>query len=512
MSGALARLADALIPIHIVVSVLLLLWDVAIAGRIARLAIAPRAVAAISAVAGLLIVPSLLVSLATSSILYGRALDTVSWLWPAAAALVAVQAIYATGRRLVNPLIGAPIAVYDTLIAVAAATQFAIGRGGQPPTWALAVLAAHRAALSYVSPGALVSATTLSVPILTPIFRARWSASATLRLVLASLAAGWTTVTALEIPRALRALSSYAPYANDRLRERPAGDFAVGIKLLPLLDGPPAAVALRSDLALADTLGVSTLRIDLSPTAVNNATLDSLRRSLEHLARDSTLLVVALGDHPSALFARRPRALDEPRRLAALDRIARALHPDFVLPVVEPYGAAARVHGRLPLDRWRNYLTRAAAVVHRVDPSIRVGVSAASYDATDSALYAWAAAAESPVDAPGFSFIPHASGARALDVQLRTADRWMRAAHPTKPQWVWAVQGLPMAHGEANQERTLWGTLAWATARSTIKGLIVAEAGDYETTTGLRAPDGRLRRAAFALARAVKALRETEGQ
>jgi hypothetical protein len=69
-----------------------------------------------------------------------------------------------------------------------------------------------------------------------------------------------------------------------------------------------------------------------------------------------------------------------------------------------------------------------------------------------------------------------------------------------------------MSHGEASQERTLWGTLAWATARSTIKGLIVAEAGDYETTTGLRAPDGRLRRAAFALARAVKALRETEGQ
>jgi hypothetical protein len=512
MSGALAWLADALIPIHIVVSILLLLWDVAIAGRIARLAIAPRAVAAISAVTGLLMVPALLVSLATSSILYGPALDTLSWLWPAAVALAAVQAIYATGRRLVNPLIGAPIAAYDTLLAIAAATQFAIGRGAEPPTWALAVLAAHRATLTYVSPAALVSAATLSVPILTPIFRARWSASATVRLIIATLAACWTTVLALEIPRALRALTSYAPYASDRLRERPDGDFAVGIKLLPLLDGPPPAVALRSDLALADTLGVSTLRIDLSPAAATSVTLDSLRRSLEHLARDSTLLVVALADHPPMVFAHRPRVLDEPRRLAALDRIARALHPDYVLPVVEPYGAAARVHGRLPLERWRDYLSRAAAVVHRVDPSIRVGVSASSYDSADSALYAWAAAADSPVDVPGFSFVPHATGARALDAQHRIADRWMRAAHPTKPQWVWAVQGLPMAHGEANQERTLWGTLAWATARSTIKGLIVAEAGDYETTTGLRAPDGRLRRAAFALARAVKALRETEGQ
>jgi hypothetical protein len=512
MSGVLAPLANALVPIHVVVCVLLLLWDVAVAGRIARLAIAPRAVAAISAVAGLLIVPSLLVSLATSSILYGRALDTISWLWPAAAALVAVQALYATGRRLVNPFIGAPIAAYDTLIAAAAATQFALSHGVEPPTWALAVLAAHRAALTYVSPTALISAATLSVPILTPIFRARWSASATLRFLIAAFAAGWTTLIALEIPRALRALSSYAPYASDRLRERPAGDFAVGIKLLPLLDGPPPAIAMRSDLALADSLGVSTLRIDLALSAVTSATLDSLRRSLEHLAGDSTLLVIALGDRRPLPFSRRPRALDEPRRLAALGRIARALHPDFLLPVVEPYGAAERVHGRLPVERWRDYLAQAAAVVHRVDPAIRVGVSAASYDAADSALYAWAASAESPLDAPGFSFIPRASGARSLDVQLRTADRWMRAAHPTKPQWVWAVQGLPMAHGEANQERALWGALAWATARSTVKGLIVAEAGDYETTTGLRAPDGRLRRAAFALARAVKALRETAGQ
>jgi hypothetical protein len=512
MSGLLARLADALIPIHIAVSILLLLWDVAVAGRIARLAIAPRAIAAISAVAGLLIVPSLLVSLATSSMLYGRALDTVSWLWPAAAALAAVQALYATGRRLVNPLIGAPIAAYDALIAIAAATQFAIGRGAQPPVWALAVLAADRAALTYVSRNALTSAATLSVPILTPIFRARWSASATLRLVVATLAAGWATLIILEIPRALRALSSYAPYASDRLRERPAGDFAVGIKLLPLLDGPPPAVALRSDLALADTVGVSTLRIDLSPAAVTNAALDSLRRSLEHLTRDSTLLVVALGDPQPLVPSRRPRALDEARRLVALDRIARALRPDYLLPVVEPYGAAARAHGHLPMERWRDYLVRAATVIHRVSPSIRVGLAASAYDASDSALYSWAASAASPIDAPGFTFIPHAAGARSLDVQLRTADRWMRAAHPSKPQWIWSIQGLPMAHGEAAQERTLWGTLAWATARSTIKGLIVAEAGDYETTTGLRAPDGRLRRAAFALARAVKALRETEGQ
>jgi hypothetical protein len=37
----------------------------------------------------------------------------------------------------------------------------------------------------------------------------------------------------------------------------------------------------------------------------------------------------------------------------------------------------------------------------------------------------------------------------------------------------------------------------------------VSEAGDYGTITGLRAPDGHLRRAAFAVMTAMRGLRES---
>jgi len=52
---------------------------------------------------------------------------------------------------------------------------------------------------------------------------------------------------------------------------------------------------------------------------------------------------------------------------------------------------------------------------------------------------------------------------------------------------------LSEAHGEANQERAVWATLAWATGHAAVKGLVVADAADYEDRTGLRAPAGRLR-------------------
>ncbi len=68
--------------------------------------------------------------------------------------------------------------------------------------------------------------------------------------------------------------------------------------------------------------------------------------------------------------------------------------------------------------------------------------------------------------------------------------------------------GLPMVHGEENQARAIWGTLAWATNRRAVKGVIVLEASDYGTPVGLRAPGGRVRPAAETLARAIRVLSE----
>ena len=120
-----------------------------------------------------------------------------------------------------------------------------------------------------------------------------------------------------------------------------------------------------------------------------------------------------------------------------------------------------------------------------------------------------AAATGSPIDIVGFALWPSATGAKTLDAARGAADRWMRESRSTKDHWVFAVGGFPQAHGEASQERAVWAALAWATSRPQIKGVVVAEAGDYGTIRGIRAADGHLRRVTFALMRAKKGLRET---
>ena len=112
------------------------------------------------------------------------------------------------------------------------------------------------------------------------------------------------------------------------------------------------------------------------------------------------------------------------------------------------------------------------------------------------------------MDVVGFTIFPGVSGTRELDAAMSAADRFMRATRSSKEHWIWAAGSLPSVHGEASQERSLSGMLSWATSRAVIRGFIVAEAGDYDTTIGLRAPSRRLRPATAAIARAVSALRE----
>ena len=85
----------------------------------------------------------------------------------------------------------------------------------------------------------------------------------------------------------------------------------------------------------------------------------------------------------------------------------------------------------------------------------------------------------------------------------------MRVSNSSKDHWIFATGGYPEAHGEKSQERAIWAALAWGTSRPSIKGLIVWDAGDYGVIRGLRAADGHLRRATFAIMRAMKGLRES---
>ena len=495
---------------HLALTLAILLWNILVAGRIARTRAAPPVFAGLSAIAGLLIAPALIIELATSSALYGRALHGIAWIWAATTVLIAAQSTYATVQRLVMPLIGAPIAVYNVLLALGAVTSFAIMRGATPPAFLLLLPVAERNALGVIVGNlALSSPIYLFLPMLAPAFPSRYRATSIMRVVLAALAVAAIGLTLAHLWDSRATVRSYDRFARAQLTERAPDDFRVGVRLFPELGGAPPPLAVRNDLALADTLVVRAVSIVLEPDGVTRQALDSLSHALDEVRRGGARLIVTLG-YPPAIppGAAGPRPLDEARRIILIEMIARRLRPDYLIPALEPYGAAVPAVGRLPLARWTAHLTEATRVAQGASQRTRIAISASSFTREDSALYAWAASPESPLHAVGFSFVPGRRGARLLTAGTGAAERWMRVSRSPKEHWVWSVRAYPRAHGELSQERALWGVLAWATGQTAIKGIIVGDAADYESSTGLRAPDGRFRAGMYGVRRAVRALRE----
>ena len=504
-------LLEHLVVVHLLIAAVVLVWDVFMSGQIAALRRAPRPFAVLTGLSGLLIVPATLVAVASVSVLYGRAINSVAWLWPVCCVLFALQALYATARRLVTSFIGVPLAAYDVILAVVAVTR-QLGYDGVPlPPWALALGAAHATTLGYImGRGALASPLALQIPMLSPAFPARWRFSRTMRATLAAGAALSAGVTALELVRGYAGVESYDRYAAVRLQERPAGDFQVGLRLFPELTETIAPSVARQDVALLDTLDVDAVLVVLSGEGTRAAALDSLARTLDPFRRDSTTLIVALGYAPGDADRLADSATAfERSRLADVDRVVRRLRPDYILPADEPYGRGAASLGTLPVAWWQRYLTDAAARARRADRRVKVAVALAGFGARDSALYAWATAPRSPLDAVGFTMVPGFRGGLSLEARLHAADRWMRVAGPSRTEhWVFAAGGYPVAHGERSQERAVWGTLAWATTRPALRGVVVETSDDYTSLAGLRAANGRLRPVAAAMTRAIKGLRE----
>lgn len=511
MSAALN--SDHLLAVAFVaVAAILIMWDILVAGRVAQLRRAPRSFAAITAFAGLLLLPALIVAYSAASILYGRAIQPISWIWPVTACLCAIQAAYALSRRFVTPWFGVPVAVYNAIIAVVAVARYVVSKGGAPPEFSLSLSAAQTASLGFFfGPAALWSAAYLMVPVLSPSLPARWRMTGIVRGVIAASVAAMASLVLIEMPSAFETMRSYKKYAKEQLQEHPEGDFALGLKIFPDLDGPPPPLALEQDAKLADSLDLDAVSIVVDARGARLSSLDSIAGTVDVRRADSVLIIIALGYPPDATRQfRESEAEYTRRRLADVDRISRRLRPDILIPALEPYAAGSRAIGTQEPEYWINYLTRAAAIAHHVNPRIRVAFAASSYGARDSTVFAWAASRGSPIDVVGFSLMPGFDGARSLDTHMRVAQRWMRpfAARP-KPAWVFAAGGYPIAHGETNQELSLWGVLAWATSQPSIKGLIVYEAGDYDAMRGLRAPGGRLRSSVAAVRRAQIGLKET---
>ena len=494
--------------IYLALSVAMIAWDILMAGRIAQLRRIPRGFQALTGIAGLLILPALVVAYTSQSLLYGRAILLVSWLWPFTALLFVLQTIYALGRRLVTPLLGFPLLVYNIIIATVAVTKFMITRGHSPAEFGLALNAAQASMLgTFFGTPALWNPIYIQVPLFAPSLPARWSFTRMARVALAGAAIAMTALVVVELPGAYAGIRSYQSHDKDQLQEHPEGDFRIGLKIFPDLRSGPPPLAIRNDLALADTLDVDAISVVVDPEAARGIALDSLARSIEQARADSTILIVALGyPKKGEEEFRQSRETYTIARLKDVDVIARRLKPDYLIPAVDPLEEGTRILREESPRYWIDYFARAARVAHYIYPRIKVAVPISSYGTRDSTLYAWAARPGTPIDAVMFSLFAGFDGARSLDTHMRVAQRWMRQFPKPKDHWVFAG-GYPLAHGEENQLLTIKGALAWATAEAPIKGLVVYEGGDYNSVRGLRAASGRLRPATYEIVRAEKGLR-----
>src|SRR2546430_140941 len=254
--------------IYLALSVAMIAWDILMAGRIAQLRRVPRGFQALTGIAGLLILPALVVAYTAQSLLYGRAIFLVSWLWPFSALLFVLQTVYALGRRLVPPLLGFPLLVYNIIIATVAVTKFIITRGHSPAEFGLALNAAQASMLgTFFGAPALWNPIYLQVPLFAPSLPARWGFTRLARVALAGAAIAMTALVVVELPGAYAGIRSYAAHEKDQLQEHPEGDFRIGLKIFPDLRSGPPPLAIRNDLALADTMDVDAIGVVVDPEA-----------------------------------------------------------------------------------------------------------------------------------------------------------------------------------------------------------------------------------------------------
>ncbi|HJR63020.1 MAG TPA: hypothetical protein VJ803_04915, partial [Gemmatimonadaceae bacterium] len=320
---------------HLLLSVAMLVWNLVMAGRITRLRTVPWMMGALSAVAGLLIAPAVVIQIVSQDLLTGRALHTIAWAWPATMSIFALQSGYALMRGLVAPGIGLPISIYNILLAIVYWFRWAVFVGSPVGTFPQALVASQAAALALgAHPLAILAPYYLHLPILTPASPGRRGMGTILRSAVAMLALVWTTIIVLSFPSSRRAVRSYDEYADDRLQERPDGDFAIGVKLFPRLGGGPPELATTADLALVDSLGARVLAVYVKPGGARPIALDALSRALDQRRTGKQLIIAPdFGDVP-ALGSAAQRVDYLRRRLSDVEIIAGRLRPEYLVPVL----------------------------------------------------------------------------------------------------------------------------------------------------------------------------------
>jgi hypothetical protein len=512
----LLSLLPVVLPIAaLVVAVALIIWDVALAGRMSRIAEAPRPWATLTGIIGLILIPAVLIRALSASLLDGRTVAALGWFWPFLLTLCTVQAAATLALGIGARTVAAPILVYNTILAIAGWLEYAAGAGVGMPALLHAVPTAVANAIGYVAgSAALWSPLAIAPPLLAPAYRARWALNATVRGLVAICAVIGIVAFASELPLAVRGVRSFAQWTLVPLRERPDSQpLRLGLRLLPAVRGTPSPLSVRFDTQLADTVNVSVVAATVRPSGATPRALDSLAHVLDDYRRDSAVVIITIGWDPlEAMRVRFAPTAWARERAALVAQVIRRVRPDVLVPFEEPYGAAVRITGRLPLTRWQTWHTDAARTAKTLRPRTQVLASIGAFDARDSALTAWAMG-DSVIDGVAYSMVPGIRAAVNLEARMQAADRWRIGRAPSTQQshveWVTLAGGYPWIHGEQAQDRAVWGTLAWASARPSIAGVVVGDPGDYDTRRGLRGPGGRLRPAVTSLSRAIRGLSAT---
>lgn len=493
---------------HLALTLLLIAGTILVAGRIARRRDASTTLLLLSGLGGLLIAPAAFVEAMTGSVITGRALSALAWLWPAACLLMLVQAVYATARGYVGRPLGVIITAYDLLLAAMAIVRYDISLGGAPLEPLVALSAAGAGALDIAAsadatghpffffPPVLAPA----VPVRSRGFGVLLRSSATVVII------AWSTLLLLAMAPAWNATTSFRPFARERLQERPAGDLAIGVRLFPVVEGfGPDDDAVLRDVSLARELGLTALSVFIAPGAASDALADSISRAIEEPRQAGAVLIAVLAAGESRNQLGPTGTTWQAVRAREIELIVRRLRPDYLVPIAP---TAIAGHRGAATD-WIPYLRHAAEVTRRTRPATRVMLPLSGFSIADSTLYAWARRTDSPIDAVGFRLVPSVHGGAGVESRLLAAERWMRLT-PGSPMehWLLEVAAWPAVFGDHNQERAVWGTLAWASRQPTLRGVLVHAAADYGQPVGLRAVSGRIRPAAVRMGAATRAFQE----
>jgi len=499
-------MTDPLALLVLSVAMAVLAWDIALAGWIAAQREAPRVFTNLTAFCGLLVAPALLVVVATATETGARTISGISWLMPMIACAFVLQVLYSLLTRLVSVVVALPILLYDVVIAAVAIGDYLASQQGGAPLPLQAAVAARDVILGMTAGrAALVSPLAMLVPMIAPAYPARWRLSGAARAMLVLAATVLTTLLVLEWPRGIAAVRSYEAAYAEPMQARPAGDFAIGLRIFPVLNGAPPARAVLADRRLMKQLEPDVVLVVIDEDGWHAGALDSLSRVLQPLRDDRVQIAVALR------LARGVVAPDDAERQAAVERVLLRIRPDVIFPgLIDPLPSIVSSTPRSS-DWWRALMLRSAATVKRVRPRTLVAWSASRLDATDSAVYAWASEPSSPVALLGAVSFPSFSGLPAVDARLRAFDRWHQRAVArgggAQSHWLVTVGGLPHAHGDAAQLAAIRHALAWGSQRAWIQGAIIGEPADYTAWMGLRAANGRLRSSVPALSLAARQMR-----